>query len=406
MLQSRIQTPDGASTGSRARAASPAPEPFFGGLRAVLVEDGGDLSFEGAIRRSEAAAVWTWLSRDVAPDLIDPNAPADDPRTLPALEALTSVLLSRARAHIAAATSDPEADRRLRTQLGGAEMRRRLPTVLHALKCLPLYDKARAFGRTVNSLPDNAALLAALQAMPWHDGATASLLMVAALGEVAVPERLIICATRIAGEATEAALQRARLGPLVEGTLARAQDTLLPLRQVGAFADVDLVCQALERFHRLTRAVSTSVELARGSRWSTAIGSLTRTVSQRIEPRLRQVVPDINRAMRQMREGPDRLDNDALLSALGGVYVLATVRDCRDSLALNEVFDETWTRSGQTLELCLDRTLDALRDDPGNGVLASRLDTGIKMAELRFGAAYADVLRRAKDGIEKRLSSA
>ena len=112
MLQSRIQTPDGASTGSRARAASPAPEPFFGALRAVLVEDGGDLSFEGAIRRSEAAAVWTWLSRDVAPDLIDPNAPADDPRTLPALEALTSVLLSRARAHIAAATSDPEADRR------------------------------------------------------------------------------------------------------------------------------------------------------------------------------------------------------------------------------------------------------------------------------------------------------
>ena len=45
------------------------------------------------------------------------------------------------------------------------------------------------------------------------------------------------------------------------------------LMQWGSFADIDLTCRAIDRFHRLLRAVTGYVELTRLSRWSGAVGS-------------------------------------------------------------------------------------------------------------------------------------
>jgi hypothetical protein len=115
---------------------------------------------------------------------------------------------------------------------------------------------------------------------------------------------------------------------------------------------------------------------------------------------------DISRALRQGRDGIDRLDADSLLAALNGVYLLGVVRDCRGSLALNEAFDEAWARAGETLEFHLTRTMDRLRASPGDTVLAERLASGIKMAEIRFGADYAEALRAGRAALNRRLASA
>ena len=90
--------------------------------------------------------------------------------------------------------------------------------------------------------------------------------------------------------------------------------------------------------------------------------------------------------------------------ALNGVYLLGAVRECRDSLALNEAFDEAWVHAGERLEFHLTRTMDALRETPGDTILAERLDVGIKMAEVRFGADYADALRTGRDAAIRRSS--
>ena len=173
--------------------------------------------------------------------------------------------------------------------------------------------------------------------------------------------------------------------------------------QTGAFADMDLSCRAIDRFHRLIRAVNGYIELGRTGRWTAIIAALIKTASARVEPKLRELMPDINQSLRRARDGADRLDSDRLLAALNGVYLLATVRDCRDSLALNALFDQAWTQTGQSLELHITRNLDLLRENPADKIIAARLETGIKMAELRFNADYADVLRRARDGAERRI---
>lgn len=384
-----------------ARSVRRTGKPFFGALEAVIVEDPVDFEFDGAISRDHAVAAWTWMCRDLAAELIDADADPDGPSGRAALDSLSSELLARARDAINAASIDHEAKRRLQAQLGGQEQFRRLPVVLTALQCRGLIAKAKTFGRAVNGIQDEASIGTALQSMPLSDPAVAALLMQAAVGQVANPVRLVTAVIRIAGTPAEASVVRAGFAPLVDALLAHAQNQIHALNTIGPFADIDLTCRAIDRFHRLIRAISSSVELTRNGRWAMVCAALTKSVSNRVEPRLREVALDVNKALRRHREGNHRLDGDQILTALNGVYILGAVRDARDSLALNALFDQAWAQVGEALEVHIQRNLDALRQNPGDGVVSDRLDAAIKMAEVRFNPEYAEVLRRAKEAAEK-----
>jgi hypothetical protein len=183
--------------------------------------------------------------------------------------------------------------------------------------------------------------------------------------------------------------------------MAHAQNQGPVLEQMGTFADMDLVCRAVDRFHRLMRAVTGYVELNRGGRWAMIAAALTKSVSERIEPKLRDVGPDLNKALRK-REGVDRVDPDLVLSALNGIYLLATIRDSRDSLAVNALYDQVWSQTGQALEIHIERLLALVRANPFDKVTSDRFDAALKMAEVRFNADYAETLRRAKEAAERR----
>ena len=58
----------------RARAATLPGPLFLGVIDAILVPDPADSDFDGAVSRSDAAAIWTWMRRDLAPDLIEDGA--------------------------------------------------------------------------------------------------------------------------------------------------------------------------------------------------------------------------------------------------------------------------------------------------------------------------------------------
>jgi hypothetical protein len=250
-------------------------------------------------------------------------------------------------------------------------------------------------------MADETALALALQSMPLSDPAVAALLLQAAVGQVAAPSRLVTAAIRIAGAASEAALGRSGFAPMIDAMLAHAQNQSLPLLANGTFADMDLVCRSVDRFHRLMRAVTGYVELNRNGRWATIAAALTKTVSERLEPKLRDVAPDLNKALRK-RDGADRLDQDQILSALNGIYLLATVRESRDSLAVNALFDQVWSQTAQALEIHIERLMQTVRTNPDDRIASGRLDAALKMAEVRFGQEYADTLRRAKENVERR----
>ncbi|GLQ55057.1 hypothetical protein [Devosia nitrariae] len=375
--------------------------PFAGLIDSILVEEPADFAFDGSLSRLHAVAAWVWMTRDLAGDAIDSARVEDGSLTAGELEPVLPLMLTRAAEAIAESDRDSEARRRLRVQLGGDEAAERLPVLMAALRGRALLVKAQAFGKAVNGITEEAGLVAALQSMPLNDRTALAFLMHAAMGQVSNPSRLAAAALKLSGSASEAAVVRAGYAPLIDAMLAHAQNQLHVLQPSGPFADIDLVCQSLDRFHRLVRAVTSHVELERNGRWSLVLSRLTRKVSERIEPRLRNVVPDLNGAMRRLREA-DRLDPDQLLAALNGIYLLATLRDCKDSLALNAAFEQTWLQSGQALELHLNRNLELLRANPDDAVVGKRLDVGIKMAEIRFNPEYAETLRRARATAMKR----
>jgi len=387
-----------AGTASRRKQTG---KPFLGMLDAVLVDAPTEFSFGGEINQEEAQAAWTWMVRDLAADLIDVDTVDATPENVAALDALVPELLRRARQALVNAQVNAEANRRIKSQVGGDDAWAKLPVVLNALRCRALLDKARSFGRAANGMGDEASLALAMQSMPLQDQAVAALLMQAAVGQMATPSRLVTAAIRIAGGGGEAQLQRAGFQPLIEAIFAHAQNQIPALSQAGTFADMDMVCRAVDRFNRLLRAVTGYVELTRGSRWSMIAAGLTKTISERLDPKLREVAPDLNQALRK-REGVDRVDGDQILSALNGMYLLATVRDSRDSLAVNTVFDQVWSQTGQALEIHVERNLNALRLNPHDSVSSARLDAALKMAEIRFGQDYAETMRRAKEVAQRR----
>jgi len=384
---------------SQASTQSDRNAPFLGLLDLIIVEDPTIFLFDGALPRVHAQHIWTWMVRDVAPDLITPATDAA------ALDAMMPQLMSRLRDVLEASKKSAEENRRLRTQVGGEETYERLPMTINALRQRALLEKARGFGRATNATNDEAALGAALQAMPLQDAAGMALLMQATVGQVANPNKLVGAVVRLAGGPSEGAISRAGLAPVIDAILAHAQNQLFHLTPSGTFADMDMTCRALDRFHRLVRLVNGFVEINRSGRWAQVLAGLTKAVSSRLEPRLREIIPDLNQAMRR-RESGDRVDSDRMFATINGLYLLTAVREARDSLALNALFEQTWTHVGEALEVHINRNLDLIKANPADATAGERLEAAIKMAELRFNQEYADVLRRARDAAMRRTAQA
>lgn len=398
-LANRMDVSAPAST--KPGAATRASGPFCGLIDAVLVHEPVIANFLGSVNAEVAEAIWVWVKRDLCSDIFAPEKLSGDTLTAADVEATLPEMLGRMKAGFAQGQGDSEGARRLVAQLGRDDARQHLPTVMLALRNRALLGKAQAFGKATNTISDEAALGAAMQAMPLQDPALAALVFHAAMGQVANPTKLILAAIKVSGAATEVSVRRAGLGPLIDACVAHAQNQLRFFQATGPFADIDLVCRALERFHKLVRALTGYLEFARGSEATSVLSAITKHVSDRIEPRLKEVVTDLNQAMRR-RENADRLDTDKLLAAVGGIYLLATVRDCRDSLALNTVFDQAWHQSGQALEIHIQRNMDLFRADPDDANTIARLDAVIQMAQVRFSPEYAETLKRARQAAERR----
>lgn len=389
---------------SRMNAARDA---FLGALSGVLVEPPVFHSFAGAIERDAASSIWAWMARDIAQaeaarlgDAIEAGA---DP--LQAFDEVLPDLLGRLKENAAAEKEDRELERRNSMQMGGEEARRRLPSVIVAMRRRPLLVQAERFGVAVGTIADEATLAAAFQSISITNPITRALWMQAMVGQMANPSRAMTAAVVIAGGNSESRIANAGYSPLVEAVLSHAQGQIGKLAgQSNLFSDIDFVCKSIDRFHRLMRAINSTLEIERRSVWGAIIADLIGKLSERLERPMKEITINVSQALRRPRDGNDRVDADQILAALNGLYLLTTVRQSRDSLAVNALLDQAWTETGQAVEVLVTRALDHYRANPGDAAARERVDAGIKMAEIRFNAEYAEILRRARDNAERRTA--
>lgn len=391
------------------RGADSGKDVFLQALAGVLVDPPAPHGFPGAIEREVAGKIWTWMARDVAADEVARLSDALDSGAdaLDAFDGLLPEMLEKLKANALAEKDDRELERRNTMQMGGEEARQRLAPVIMAMRRRPLLEQAGKFGVAVGSISDEAAIATALQSIAITNPLTRSLWMQAMVGYMANPSRVMAAAVAIAGGNGEARIVNAGHGALVEAVLSHAQSQIGRLAsQPNLFSDIDFSCKAIDRFHRLMRALNYNLEIERRSLWGTIMTDLTARLSERLERPMKEITLNVTQALRRPRDGNDRVDPDDVLAALNGLYLLMTVRKCRDSLAVNALLDQAWTDTGQTVEVLVTRALDMYRSKPADPVARERLDAGIKMAEIRFNPEYADILRRARDGAERRTAQA
>ncbi len=379
-------------------------EAFFDIFSAILVEDPTPILFDCSINKKHLQAIWVWIIRDIMPELQSIIAAQQSKeQNKKAILANCSQIGERISKFIALADKKEDFTNKLNAQLGSEEIRMRLGVFQTALKYNNLLGKAVSFGQAANRIEDEQNLGEVLQSMPLQDPKVAGLMFHAIIGEVKNPGKLILAIAHIIGSAEQKAIQRAGFEPLLDALLAHAQNqTSILLRQTGYYIDVDLMCTTISRFHKLVHAASGYVELDRLSRLGKATSQISRRMADIIEPRLREVSTDVRQSLRKPRMGEDGANAERLLQALNGIYLLAAVREARESLALNALFDKVWSETGQSLEILIDRNLEDYKANIGDKNIEQRLDMGIKMAAIRFGEDYAKVLRQAKEKIAAR----
>lgn len=373
-------------------------------LGPVLVDPPVIFIFDGALERKHAQAIWEWLARDIEPSLVaeanaalSTNAKVQD-RIVLATKVARLISTSRSFAK-----DNLEFSRRIQIQLGGEEVYNRLEHMENIFRNQQLLSKAVAFGQAINGVREQNSLKLALQAFPVDDPKVSSVMMHAAIGQVNEPNRLVTVIIDLSGGHTQNAITKAGYAATIEALIAHAQN------QISFFADsyeryidIDMNCRALDRYHRLIRALSSITENDKKCDWAFKVGLLIRKMSELIEPRLTKVNADVRQSLRKSRIGADSLDADLLLDALNGLYLLSAAREALDTLALNSIVNNLWNEIGSALEILIGRNLEAFREAPQNEIVAQRLDSGIKMAEIRFNPEYATILTRARDGASKR----
>lgn len=412
MLKARVGAakdtlpPTTAGGGSDVAAGGPlALEAFLETFEPVLVDPPVFHHLGGAIDRDLAKSIWTWIARDIAASEASRLADAISSGAAPkaAFVQLLPEIIERLRENAALESEDFETERRNTLQMGGEDPRKRLPYVIMAMRRQALLEQAAGFGKAIGKLQDEATLAVALQTVSMSNPLTRSLWMHAMVGHLANPSRVMAAITRLSGGNTEVHVTNAGYAPLVEAIMGHAQCQIGKLSpQPGMFADHDLACKAIDRFHRLMRALSYNLEIERKSLWGTIITDLTARFSERLGRPMKEISLQVTQALRRPRDGKDKLDPGDVLMGLNGLYLLLTIRKSRDSLAVNALLDKAWSDTGQAVEVLVTRALEQFRANPADPVARERLDAGIKMAEIRFNPEYAEILRRARDGADRR----
>lgn len=388
--------------GASAHLSENHPREIIQKLLGPVLLSGPDLVVvPGAIHPKHALSVWTWLLRDIDPQLskyaelaLGPNAPVGTDEKFAAL--MGELVGSQLKAAGAAA----EATRRLHVQLGGEQVLKALPTVEVALKNFKLIQQALQFSKALASISDRSALGLALSSLPAKHVNVTQCVAIACVGHMQAPQHLITGVIQVSKSTDPNRIRKAGMGAFVDAILGHAQN------EIGAFADstagladIDLACKILGRYHRLLRALHPILEEDRREVWYLGMARLTSNMSDRLRPLIVGVDAEVRRSLRPPRVGPDVVDQDELLTALNNIYLLAAAREARDTLALNTVIETAWTDTAKTLEILMERLLDQLRTHPYNNLINQRFEHGLKMCEVRFSKDYASVMARARDSV-------
>ncbi len=373
---------------------------FFAPLAPFLIDAPGLPSRPGRILVESAFGIWNWLEREALASEIAGAMAYDEPAA-EAAAALRARVFARAEEEIAAARRVPKGILRLEAALGGEEPLKdlqRLPVAFEVAEG-PAATLLAALPASI--APEPAALRAAAQAvaaaagekpehLPW--------LYAAMVHRLPSPVLLPRLAIALAGSSSPIALAGSPHGAAIDLLVTEIEAEAARLvRDRGDRRPVAPCSAAIARFHALVHETAAILDLAKAPRWAGRLAAAKTRISAEIEREIDGAGGLVRRVLGK-RGGADAPDAADLADAERALAFLAAGEAAKESLALNQSLATLSRDVGKSLSGYLDPLLNSLRRlSPADRETAlPRVDAGIRLAELHFGAEYAASLRRIR----------
>lgn len=366
------------------------------------------LIFGMAIEKKHLEKFWVWLEREGAPEQIAQlkKETLKDPKQAEQLIAHAFKDLVKPLQHqLDSAHANKEVQRRLTIQLGGFDVYEAFPLIITAFKNIDKLRAAKDLAAHVKQYETEEEFSDLVGAIELPSGPVQKLWCTAFIHHMAWPGKFMVGVLDHCFGETEMAVRKSGYGPYGDAMITNLQQLEdIIEEQAGVFSDIDLMCLAIDRYHRIARVMHYYLELGKSSQWNHGLEVLTSRVSNVLEKRLSQVVANVTSVLRTPAQKAQILfTTDQVLQAYNSVYLLDAARNAKESLAVNKVVDRTWNELGKSLEILLERALEDQKAAPfGDSLAIAKVDIAIKLCAIRFGLDYAQIMSKNKDNIERR----
>ncbi len=304
-----------------------------------------------------------------------------------------------------ATETSEEHKRRLTIQLGGYDVYGAFPLIVLAFKHFEQLNAAKALAKHIKQYETKEEFSNLVETIELPSGPEQKLWCTALVHEMAWPGKFMLGVLDHCYGETEQTVRKSGYGAYGDAMVVNLQQLVDTIEeQAGLFGDIDLMCLAIDRFHRIARVLHYYLDLGKSSQWNHCIEILTGRAAKALEKRLSEVVTNVTNVLRTPAQNAQTLfTTDKVLNAYNSVYLLDAARNAKESLAVNTTVDRAWNELGKALEVLVDRALIEQKAAPFADSLAiAKVDIAIKLCAIRFGPDYAQIMVKNKENIEQR----
>jgi hypothetical protein len=385
---------------------------FFKPFEPFLVNDQGQHRHPGRIARSSLQALWTWVSRDIAPDdaktmneqVNAALAVGDTEKAEYFIRQFQDQVAVALTENLRAANSDEKVRRRMLAQIGTLRASEDAAT----LKCVL---KARdGLENMASHLPLRVPNLTSAQLDEYKEliertsGGNDELFpytLLTVMSRLAAPWQLIRLGVKAAGSDTAARVAETPYDVSVTIVLAELERQVNELRDDLRSGGGVAVGALLKTIHDSARGLRTELDLPIDSQWGRVLSGLRSQISDVLRLEIESMSGRVRRLLKP-RQVFDHAPNATLnADEVAETEALVTfVGNCRyfaSELAINEITQRTFSDLQKYLDGATRALIDSLRQSGPDGrkFRQSQVDCAVRLCGTVFGKEYAAQLAKA-----------
>ena len=368
-----------------------------------FLTDGEASVSPGHIKRGSLPPIWTWLTRDGAPDAV--RALLTTLQSASSSTAAVQTVQRSATAAIAALLAEPD-QRRAASRIGPASATQDLPAVRAVLDNIDTLDQLvgklpgqfRDFGETQTAAAYTAFTVPALQ-NPLLLPFALRLLMQRLPASWQIVRLAVHAATT--DDAGRVAMHP--FGMAVPMAIEELSQTAAQLREDIKRGQFGHAAEHVKFVHDGVRGLRTELDIRQDSAWGRSLAMLRVDMSGA----LKYVIDNVpSRVRRLLRQRPDkdvtattRLDTIEIDEAAALIDFVAVCRPFASELAISEVTLRTYSELQSTVEKTTEMLVESLRscEPAARGLREQQARAAIRFCKVLFGHDYAVLMSRSAD---------